>query len=171
MYRESADVILSDWGEKIKKEGGQILAGWDWTIRLVGMSELQPIIPARDDTNPSASSLPAATTHDPIDPPPITDQEVGEYREQDRFLPVCFRSLLPSPPHLLMGVDRQCVADNEGSCPSYSQDCQGRKGMRARMCVRVYILYNFRGSGEMSDGKEEDDRWGGYSVCYGHSRL
>ncbi|KAF5351048.1 hypothetical protein D9756_008178 [Leucocoprinus leucothites] len=50
------------------------------------MSELQPIIPARDDSNPGA--LAVAASNDPIEPPPITEQEVGEYREQDRFLPV-----------------------------------------------------------------------------------
>jgi hypothetical protein len=31
----------------------------------------------------------AETSHEPPQPTPITDQEVGEYREQDRFLPVC----------------------------------------------------------------------------------
>jgi hypothetical protein len=56
------------------------------------MSELQPIIPARDETSPAA--LPTAAAHDPVEPAPITEQEVGEYREQDRFLPVC--SFLPS---------------------------------------------------------------------------
>lgn len=62
-------------------------------IRLVGMSELQPIIPARDESNPGG--LVVATPHDPIEAPPITEQEVGEYREQDRFLPVRLFSLLP----------------------------------------------------------------------------
>lgn len=62
-------------------------------IRLVGMSELQPIIPARDDNNPGGSLAPA-TQHDPIEAPPITEEEVGEYREQDRFLPVCLEKIL-----------------------------------------------------------------------------
>jgi len=44
------------------------------------MSELQPIVSAQDD---------AVVQPDDAEPAPITDQEVGEYREQDRFLPVC----------------------------------------------------------------------------------
>ncbi|KAG6915580.1 Nuclear transcription factor Y subunit B-3 [Tephrocybe rancida] len=47
------------------------------------MSELQPIIPAHDD----ASTIVAAAQDTP-EPAPITEQEVGEYREQDRFLPI-----------------------------------------------------------------------------------
>lgn len=47
------------------------------------MSELHPIIPADD----AAAAL-AASTQDTPEPAPITEQEVGEYREQDRFLPV-----------------------------------------------------------------------------------
>jgi len=46
------------------------------------MSELQRIIPAHDESTPAPLAV-------PINPPPITEQEVGEYREQDRFLPVC----------------------------------------------------------------------------------
>lgn len=45
------------------------------------MSELQRIIPAHDEGSSAALAV-------PIDPSPITEQEVGEYREQDRFLPV-----------------------------------------------------------------------------------
>ena len=47
------------------------------------MSELHPIIPAQQDDGILAS--PQETP----EPAPITEQEVGEYREQDRFLPVC----------------------------------------------------------------------------------
>jgi hypothetical protein len=50
------------------------------------MSELQPIIPAQDD-----GSL--GSPQEAPEPAPITDQEVGEYREQDRFLPVRSNSL------------------------------------------------------------------------------
>ena len=52
------------------------------------MSELQPIIPARDD-----GSNAATPPEDAPEPAPITEQEVGEYREQDRFLPVGLRRL------------------------------------------------------------------------------
>ena len=55
------------------------------------MSELQPIVP-RDEATGTGLSMPAQDTPEPV---PITEQEVGEYREQDRFLPV---SLFPSPP-------------------------------------------------------------------------
>jgi len=47
------------------------------------MSELQPIIPAQSDSgNAEPEPLEAP------EPAPITEQEVGEYREQDRFLPI-----------------------------------------------------------------------------------
>ncbi|KAG5653867.1 Nuclear transcription factor Y subunit B-3 [Sphagnurus paluster] len=46
------------------------------------MSELQPIIPAQDNAN----AIPP--TMNTPEPAPITEQEVGEYREQDRFLPI-----------------------------------------------------------------------------------
>lgn len=49
------------------------------------MSELQPIIPAHDDGSGSVS---LQDSSDAPEPAPITEQEVGEYREQDRFLPV-----------------------------------------------------------------------------------
>jgi hypothetical protein len=55
------------------------------------MSELQPIIPAQQDDGTLASP------QDTPEPAPITDQEVGEYREQDRFLPVCTDSGLFLP--------------------------------------------------------------------------
>ncbi|KAF9008272.1 histone-fold-containing protein [Cyathus striatus] len=50
-------------------------------------SELQPIIPARDESDPTSSAVVVAPQDAPT-PPPITEQEVGEYREQDRFLPI-----------------------------------------------------------------------------------
>ena len=50
------------------------------------MSELQPIIP-REENQHGNPTLPHQDTPEPV---PITEQEVGEYREQDRFLPVSF---------------------------------------------------------------------------------
>jgi len=50
------------------------------------MAELHPIIP-RDENNNNHGSLSIAPQDTP-EPVPITEQEVGEYREQDRFLPV-----------------------------------------------------------------------------------
>lgn len=48
------------------------------------MSDIQPMIAPQED---GSGSVPE-TSHEPPQPTPITDQEVGEYREQDRFLPV-----------------------------------------------------------------------------------
>ena len=39
------------------------------------------------------ASAPPETTQDAPEPAPITEQEVGEYREQDRFLPVSMVTL------------------------------------------------------------------------------
>jgi nuclear transcription Y subunit beta len=49
------------------------------------MSDLQPITPAHDN---GVVVDPSPETTEPPAPTPITEQEVGEYREQDRFLPV-----------------------------------------------------------------------------------
>ena len=53
------------------------------------MSELQPIIP-REENQHGNPTIPPQDTPEPV---PITEQEVGEYREQDRFLPVSFLTL------------------------------------------------------------------------------
>lgn len=49
------------------------------------MSEYQPpvIAPQTDGSGPAPEPA-----RDAPEPAPITEQEVGEYREQDRFLPV-----------------------------------------------------------------------------------
>ena len=49
------------------------------------MSELPPLVPRDDNTGGGMTSIPQ---HETPEPHPITEQEVGEYREQDRFLPV-----------------------------------------------------------------------------------
>lgn len=51
------------------------------------MSELQPIIPREENQQGNNPTIPHQDTPEPV---PITEQEVGEYREQDRFLPVSF---------------------------------------------------------------------------------
>jgi len=48
------------------------------------MSELPAIVP-RDENTGGGMTIPQ---QEPPEPNPITEQEVGEYREQDRFLPV-----------------------------------------------------------------------------------
>ncbi|KAF8877845.1 histone-fold-containing protein [Gymnopilus junonius] len=75
------------------------------------MSELQPIIP-RDENLHGAVSLAAHDTPEPI---PITEQEVGEYREQDRFLPIANVSRIMKasvPPTAKIAKDaKECVQE------------------------------------------------------------
>ncbi|OAX39059.1 histone-fold-containing protein [Rhizopogon vinicolor AM-OR11-026] len=61
------------------------------------MSDIQPMIAPQED---GSGSVPE-TSHEPPQPTPITDQEVGEYREQDRFLPIAnvSRIMKQSVPH------------------------------------------------------------------------
>ena len=62
---------------------------------LSSMSELQPIIPREENQHGNATVPPQQDTPEPV---PITEQEVGEYREQDRFLPVSVLTF-PLPPY------------------------------------------------------------------------
>lgn len=62
-----------------------------------------PNIAPQDD----GTGVTADTPLEPPTPPPITEQEVGEYREQDRFLPVS-PSLAVLPPLALMLKKRSC---------------------------------------------------------------
>ncbi|KAF9486148.1 hypothetical protein BDN70DRAFT_926852 [Pholiota conissans] len=75
------------------------------------MAELQPIIP-RDETN--NGPMPIAPQDAP-EPAPITDQEVGEYREQDRFLPIANVSRIMKasvPPTAKIAKDaKECVQE------------------------------------------------------------
>ncbi|RXW16488.1 hypothetical protein EST38_g9358 [Candolleomyces aberdarensis] len=48
------------------------------------MAELQPIMPSTDP----ATGDPIVEAQEAPEPVPITDREVGDYREQDRFLPI-----------------------------------------------------------------------------------
>lgn len=48
------------------------------------MSEFPPVIAPLGD----GSGVTHEATEDTPEPVPITEQEVGEYREQDRYLPV-----------------------------------------------------------------------------------
>ncbi len=62
-------------------------------------------------------------------------------------------------------TDSKCVPNHEVFRPADRKNSQRRERMRPRMRLRVYFLHHVRGSGEMSDGEEEDD-WGrGYPVC------
>ncbi|RDB18668.1 Nuclear transcription factor Y subunit B-1 [Hypsizygus marmoreus] len=74
------------------------------------MSELQPIIPAQTD-----AAVVVATPQEPPEPAPITDQEVGEYREQDRFLPIANVSRIMKssvPPTAKIAKDaKECVQE------------------------------------------------------------
>lgn len=56
----------------------------------MSMSEFPPAIAPQDD----GSGVTTEVAEDVPEPPPITEEEVGEYREQDRFLPVRVHTLL-----------------------------------------------------------------------------
>src|SRR6266550_1428789 len=117
----------------------------------------------------SEASTPANANDSP-EPAPITDQEVGEYREQDRFLPVSFFLFIfqslnnPTP-------DRQCLSYHEIFRTPNRKNRKGRKRMRPRMCIRIHILYHFRSSREMSTRKTKDHRRRGHSLRHGNTRL
>jgi len=76
------------------------------------MSELQPIIP-RDDSNSGGGAV--IQPQDTPEPVPITEQEVGEYREQDRFLPIANVSRIMKasvPPTAKIAKDaKECVQE------------------------------------------------------------
>ena len=55
----------------------------------------QTIAPQTIAPQDDGSGVAPAPTVEPVEPVPITEQEVGEYREQDRYLPV--RSSCPIP--------------------------------------------------------------------------
>ncbi|KAF9057049.1 histone-fold-containing protein [Panaeolus papilionaceus] len=75
------------------------------------MAELHPIIP-RDDTNHGNLTMPPQDAPEPV---PITEQEVGEYREQDRFLPIAnvsriMKSSVPSTAKIAKDA-KECVQE------------------------------------------------------------
>jgi hypothetical protein len=85
------------------------------------MSELQPIIP-REENQHGNPTIPPQDTPEPV---PITEQEVGEYREQDRFLPVSFleskglEDINGGAFHFILS-DCQRIKNYEGYCTAYS---------------------------------------------------
>jgi len=77
------------------------------------MSEIQPpIIAPQDD---GSGVIPDTSQHEPPEPAPITEQEVGEYREQDRFLPIANVSRIMKssvPPTAKIAKDaKECVQE------------------------------------------------------------
>ena len=64
------------------------------------MTDVQPILAPQPADEEDAND-PSETTTPPeaVPPAPITEQEVGEYREQDRFLPVSTLPLATTHPH------------------------------------------------------------------------
>lgn len=84
------------------------------------MAELQPLMPSTD----GASSAMTVQPQGEPEPVPITDQEVGDYREQDRYLPVShgflrtMRSYDARQMYSCSYVDRQRRKDNEILCPT-----------------------------------------------------
>jgi len=85
------------------------------------MSEYTPNIAPLNDGS-SAAAPAETTTQDAPEPAPITEQEVGEYREQDRFLPVS-TTTLPSPSSLTRSSeDCECGEDHEIQRPYDGQN-------------------------------------------------
>ena len=128
------------------------------------------------------SSAPPESTPDAPEPAPITDQEVGEYREQDRFLPVSVTThsppILPhSPPPprpclpLTRPQDCKCCEDNEIQRPCDGQNLKRGQGMRPGMCLRVHKLHHERSRREMPRRKTQNHGRRGYPLRHGRSRV
>ena len=126
---------------------------------------LQPIIP-RDESHHGSLSIAA---QDPPEPVPITEQEVGEYREQDRFLPVgpifCWAIVVLK----CIWPDSQCLSDNESLRAAYRQNCERRERMCTGMRLRIHLFHHFWGSGEVPAWEAQDNRRRGYSLCDGNA--
>jgi hypothetical protein len=147
-----------------------------------------PTIAPQTDSSGNAPES-AQPSPDSTEPVPITEQEVGEYREQDRYLPVSpsNRHTLPFPrassgttltlavfPSLVpaaAGVDRKRVAHHEKCGATDCQNCEGRQGMRAGVRVGVHQLHHVRGSGEVPARETQDDRRRGHTLRDGLARL
>ncbi|KAH7922922.1 histone-fold-containing protein [Leucogyrophana mollusca] len=75
------------------------------------MSEGQPMIAPQED----GSGMVPEPIHETPEPIPITEQEVGEYREQDRFLPIANVSRIMKqsvPPTAKIAKDaKECVQE------------------------------------------------------------
>ncbi|KAA1477774.1 histone-fold-containing protein [Dentipellis sp. KUC8613] len=76
------------------------------------MSEFPPNIAPQTD---GSGAVPEAAQQDPPEPAPITEQEVGEYREQDRYLPIANVSRIMKnavPPTAKIAKDaKECVQE------------------------------------------------------------
>jgi nuclear transcription Y subunit beta len=155
-------MILSDTGEKIESKGARSCWLLDWTIRLVGMSELQPIIPARDDSHPSAPP-----PLDPIDPPPITEEEVGEYREQDRFLPVGVRPAPSAPRSSLQIANVSRIM--KGAVPPTAKIAKDAKEC-VQECVSEFISFITSEAAEKCQ-MEKRKTIGGEDILYAMGTL
>ena len=165
------------------------------------MSEFVPptIAPQTIAPAPEDGSAPQPAPEAP-EPAPITEQEVGEYREQDRFLPVrhflrCLHLTSRAHPfnprsrsHFTLcsfctslffatalvchtRKDCKCVADHEVICPRDGEDLEGGEGVRAGVRVRVHLVHHVRGGGEVPDGEAQDDRRRGHPLRDGHPRV
>ena len=122
-----------------------------------------PTIAPQTDNSSNAPEA-AQQAPDPAEPVPITEQEVGEYREQDRYLPVSRLPPEDAPAprltssslhqHLvaffLWGhADRKCLAHHEERRATNGENSEGRQGVRAGVRVGVHQLYHVRSGGEV----------------------
>jgi hypothetical protein len=149
-----------------------------------------PTIAPQTDSSGNAPES-AQQSPDPADSVPITEQEVGEYREQDRYLPVSpsptftpsrasvtrpFATALSPLPLFLRWrlprcVDSKCVTHHEKCGPTHRQNREGRQGMCSGVCVGVHQLHNVRSGREMPARETQDDRRRGHPLRDGLARL
>lgn len=105
-------------------------------------SELPPIVPAAT----GGHSVPQQNTSIQPEPTPITEEEVGDYREQDRYLPVGLSRwfLLESSRSMRVlycvpcGLDCEHLAHYEELHSLYIKNLEGCQRMRSRECERVH---------------------------------
>lgn len=108
-----------------------------------------------------------------------------EVREQDRYLPVaniarimkvrgCAESLVLltcrrfwSHPILFVVLSSMRAA----STSAKREDCEGCKGVRARVRQRIHIIHHVRGFGSVSAGKAQDDQRRRLAMGHGHAGV
>ncbi|KAI0062810.1 histone-fold-containing protein [Artomyces pyxidatus] len=78
---------------------------------IAPIAPVAPIAPQAD----SSGAIPESAQQDTPEPAPITEQEVGEYREQDRYLPIANVSRIMKnavPPTAKIAKDaKECVQE------------------------------------------------------------
>lgn len=141
------------------------------TPTISKMSEFTPV-PANIAPGPAPDgTVVAEALEEAPEPQAISEQEVGEYREQDRFLPVRTQNISLAEQPLRMCLDCECREDHERICASNSKDREGCEGVCAGVRVRVHQLHHIRSRREMPDGEAQNDWRRRYSLRHDQPRL